>query len=78
VRQIETWFANKRRRTKIRHKGSPLSEEAKAIVKSTKAGKLPRGVSDVLRLYFDRDKLHYPTALQKQMLAEETVRCCLS
>ena len=69
-----TWFANKRRRMKNLHNGSKSPEKVKTIVKCRKAGKFPEGAAEILRHYFCHGKLNYPTAPQKEILADETVR----
>ena len=57
MRQIETWFANKRRRMKPLHDGSKSPEKAKTIVKCGKEGRFPKGAAEILRSYFDHGKL---------------------
>ena len=60
------------------HDGSKSPEKAKTIVKCGKEGRFPKGAAETLRSYFDHGKLIYPAALQKKILATETVRCCLA
>ena len=74
MNQIESWFANKRQRTANHHNGSKLPEKAKTIVKYRK---FPRGAAEVLQHYFEHCKRYYPTAPQRQILANKTVRHCL-